>query len=179
MSDARMSDAIVPTLLETNIAWLHQGACLLETLSDADFAALPAAGQSRVGAHFRHVLEFLEQFLGSFPTGRIDYDARPRDLQTELSRLFALGRLQDFAHQLQSLRPSLADAPLLIRLEGSAPDAPHPWLSSTIARELQVLSSHTVHHYALIALILRWHGIAVPPDFGVSPATLRHRSQAA
>ena len=43
-----------------------------------------------------------------------------------------------------------------------------------ISRELQVLSSHTVHHFALIAVTLRMHGVEMDPDFGMAPSTLRY-----
>ncbi len=46
--------------------------------------------------------------------------------------------------------------------------------SSSLRRELHFLLSHTVHHYALIAMILARHGVEVEPDFGVAPSTLRH-----
>ena len=54
-------------------------------------------------------------------------------------------------------------------------DAEQRWIVSTISRELQYLASHTVHHYALIALHLRDAGFTTDPDFGVAPSTLKHR----
>ena len=48
------------------------------------------------------------------------------------------------------------------------------WLVSSIGRELQALSSHTIHHFALIAITLRLHGVEVSPDFGMSPSTLTY-----
>ena len=48
------------------------------------------------------------------------------------------------------------------------------FMESSISRELQVLSSHTVHHFALIAMTLRMHGLEVDPDFGMAPSTLRY-----
>jgi len=49
-----------------------------------------------------------------------------------------------------------------------------PWSESTVKRELQYLQAHTIHHYALIALILRIQGITPHDEFGVAPSTLRH-----
>ena len=49
-----------------------------------------------------------------------------------------------------------------------------PWTSSTLGRELLFLLSHTIHHYALIDLLLREEGFEVPPDFGMAPSTLKH-----
>jgi hypothetical protein len=48
-----------------------------------------------------------------------------------------------------------------------------PYLCSSVSRELQALSSHTIHHFALIAITLRVHGFDVDPEFGMSPSTLR------
>jgi hypothetical protein len=48
------------------------------------------------------------------------------------------------------------------------------WCRSTVARELQFLLSHTIHHYALIALVLRLQGFTTGEEFGVNPSTLRH-----
>jgi uncharacterized damage-inducible protein DinB len=51
--------------------------------------------------------------------------------------------------------------------------------ASTPDRELQFLASHTVHHFALVALLLRLAGVSVPDGFGVATATARHREAAA
>jgi hypothetical protein len=45
-----------------------------------------------------------------------------------------------------------------------------------VARELQFLQSHTVHHYAVIHLMLLQQGIRPDPEFGVAPSTLRHEA---
>ena len=48
------------------------------------------------------------------------------------------------------------------------------FMESSVSRELQVLSSHTVHHFALIAVTLRAQGVQMDPDFGMAPSTLRY-----
>jgi hypothetical protein len=47
---------------------------------------------------------------------------------------------------------------------------------SSTGRELQTLSSHTIHHFALIAMTLRVLGHKVDRDFGMAPSTLRYMS---
>jgi len=44
-----------------------------------------------------------------------------------------------------------------------------------VARELMTLSSHTIHHFALIATTLRGHGVQVDANFGVAPSTLSYQ----
>ena len=58
--------------------------------------------------------------------------------------------------------------------EDGVPD----WRPSSVGRELQFLVSHTVHHYALIRLLLEDHGIYAGEEFGVAPSTLAHQRAA-
>jgi uncharacterized damage-inducible protein DinB len=44
---------------------------------------------------------------------------------------------------------------------------------STLARESAFVVSHTIHHQAIIALLLAVHGYEVPDRFGHSPSTPR------
>ena len=53
-------------------------------------------------------------------------------------------------------------------------DFDNSFMESSISRELQVLSSHTIHHFAMIAMTLRFHGIEIDPEFGMAPSTLRY-----
>jgi len=48
---------------------------------------------------------------------------------------------------------------------------------STIQRELQFLSSHTVHHFAIVAMILKIQGFETPDTFGVAPSTLKYENR--
>ena len=41
------------------------------------------------------------------------------------------------------------------------------------------LSSHTIHHFALIAMALRAHGVAVEAGFGMAPSTLSYQARRA
>jgi hypothetical protein len=64
------------------------------------------------------------------------------------------------------------DRPLLVQMDTGAPDATPDWRCSSLGRELQFLSSHTTHHYALIKLLLDDTGVGLGPEFGVAPSTL-------
>jgi hypothetical protein len=44
---------------------------------------------------------------------------------------------------------------------------------STLGRELAFVLSHTIHHQALIALLLAIRGLHVPDRFGYAPSTPR------
>jgi hypothetical protein len=164
-------------LVATNIVWLRQALELVGRLDDATFACAPKnlAG-NKVGSHLRHILEFYECFLSGIEWLRIDYDARRRDETVESSRLAASDRIRLLIRRLEHDPRLLEDTALLVRIEDAAVRAGDPWLSSSIGRELQVLSSHTIHHFALLAVTLLAHGVAVDPDFGMSPSTIRFKS---
>ena len=44
---------------------------------------------------------------------------------------------------------------------------------STLGRELAFVDSHTIHHQALIAVLLELADVPVPDDLGLAPSTPR------
>jgi hypothetical protein len=122
-------------------------------------------------------MEFYECFLDGLAGGRIDYDARKRDLSVETSRQTAQARIRILTRRLQSEPALRVDSLVSVRMEDSAGSRiSEPLLVSSVGRELQVLSSHSIHHFALIAMTLRALGVPVDPDFGMAPSTLRYRA---
>jgi uncharacterized damage-inducible protein DinB len=104
----------------------------------------------------------------------VDYDRRARDPRTETDPLAALERIDALREELTERIANQSDRSLSIRADepGLPPNA--GFVPSTLARELRALASHTVHHYALLAVVLRLRGIDVPQSFGVAPSTLAH-----
>lgn len=165
-------------LVEGCVLALEQGLALLERIDDELYAGargLPRKGG--VGGHVRHCLDFYQSFLAGLPSGRIDYDRRERDGLVERDRAFAATKLRIVVSELRALSNVDGDAPVLVSLEAESGESSGPprWCGSTIARELQFLLSHTVHHYALVALTLRLRGFEPGEEFGVAPSTLKHR----
>lgn len=167
------------TIIEANVALLRQGARIVSEIDHRLFTkVVPGIPSLRIGAHIRHVLDFYECFLAGVALGLVDYEARPRNRNIERNREDALRAIDAVASRLLARRSSIAaDEPVWVRPE-DAPDSGEPMLS-TVARELQVLASHTVHHYALIAVTLQALGQPVDASFGVAPSTLRYREAAA
>lgn len=146
---------------------------MLSQLNDELYAGV-ATGitQAGIGGHLRHCLDFYDAFLRGIRQGRIDYDLRERDERIEKDRAFASAKIGVAITQLQQL-PS-QDMELLVKLEGEQAETASAWSRSSQCRELQFLLSHTVHHYALIAMLLRLQGFQPAPDFGVAPSTLKY-----
>src|SRR5262245_24831103 len=126
-------------LRDRNITWLQQALRLLETLDDRTYKG----SKYRVSCHLRHIIEFYECFLDGLAAQHVDYDSRRRDRALESSRTVASARILSLIERLEPLH---SDAPLSVQAESA--DA---YLHSSIGRELQSLSSHTIHHFALIA----------------------------
>lgn len=160
-----------------NVRFLRQGLELLESLDDGAFTAPGGAvGQAGVGAHLRHAIDYYRCFLDGLADGRIDYDARQREPRVEADRRAAAESICEIIAGLERLRDEDADTPLAVRVDAAAWEgAPVSWGRSSLARELQFLLSHTVHHYALIAAVLRGQGLEPSEGFGVAPSTLEHR----
>jgi uncharacterized damage-inducible protein DinB len=163
-----------------NVHFLEQGLDLLTALDDMQYSTRGHHGQASAGAHLRHVIDCYRCFLGGLESRRIDYDSRERDRRIETDRDVAAGAIAQIVDRLQTLADDVLDAEVRIQVDTAAwEQGKELWTRSSVARELQFLLSHTVHHYALIALILRGHGFDPGPDFGVAPSTLEYRKSEA
>lgn len=176
VSSAALTPAVA-ALLAANAEVLQQGQALLAAISDEQFTQTqPPLFAYGVGSHLRHCLDAYTVFLQGLSSGRVDYDARARDERLARDRQFAGERLRQTLLELLERVPVADEAAdeaagqkeLQVRQDGPQ------WAASSVARELQFLLSHTVHHFALIALLLRWQGFFPPEEFGVAPATLTH-----
>jgi uncharacterized damage-inducible protein DinB len=166
-------------ILDDNIRYLHQGIELIKSISDPVYTrAFPPLYKSGVGPHFRHCLDHYSSLIGGLEGGRIDYDSRERDTRIEQDRAFTVALIQTLILALKSIQEDQLDQPVQSKTDCGSDDA-NPWCSSSVRRELQFLVSHTVHHYALIAMILRHQGVEPPATFGVAPSTLRHEEKQA
>jgi hypothetical protein len=159
-----------PLPLEGNRILLRQGVALLEQLSD-DLYAGPRGNWAPVGAQYRHILEHYRSLFAGLAAGRVDYDARARDESIERYRSDALEATHECLASLAAL-DGAADRPVLVQMDTGAPDSTSDWRPSSLGRELQVLCSHTIHHYELIKLLLDDTGLDLGPEFGVAPSTL-------
>lgn len=166
-------------LIEANIRGLRQIADNLGSITDAHYAATsPEFAPQRIGGQVRHIVEFYECFLDGLPSAHIDYNERKRDMSLETHRSLALERIQSLVLRLAG-EPSLqGDSVVWVRMEDAraAGALSDTFLLSSVGRELQALSTHTIHHSALIAFLLRELGVPVNPAFGVAPSTLRYRT---
>lgn len=161
-------------ILDDNIALLRQGLALIERLDPALYAGSGEPPGRGVGAQMRHALDHYTSLLTGAGAGTIDYDVRERDPRLETSTEAAMMRIVELMDGLAALDRATLDRPAVLRTGADEEVATAETSPSSVRRELHFLLSHTVHHYALIAMILARVGIEVEPEFGVAPSTLRH-----
>src|SRR5262245_48733230 len=96
-----MHDADI--VASANAALLRQGIAALGLLGPCQFREPAREEASPIGAHFRHVLEHYQAFLGGLAEGRVDYDARPRDRRLEEDQEIAMATAEELAVRLELL----------------------------------------------------------------------------
>lgn len=160
---------------------LQQGARLIERLPPGLYAQAPVPlSNAGVGEHLRHCLDFVRALVEGLPKQRIDYDSRQRDPAIEEDPEVALEALSGLCDRIASLSTAQLDFEREVRVRQDAPaDVPEEfsWVRSSVGREFGLVMSHTVHHYALIAMTLRHFDVDPGAEFGVAPSTLAYWRQ--
>jgi hypothetical protein len=159
-------------MILANQRCLDQALDLLDRVDDERYRA-SRAGWSPVAAQLRHVIEHYQCFLEGLPAGRIDYDARRRDPTIERSRARAREAVLALRAGFDAVTGPL-DRPMAVQMQCAADDPAPVWCHSTVGRELQFLVSHSVHHFALIRLLVEPDGVDLGEEFGIAPSTLAH-----
>src|SRR5262245_48180522 len=173
-SHAADADPIVTPL----IALLAQLEWVLRLVDNEQYTVQRAVGISgSIGGHVRHCLDHVAALTAAVAAGRIDYDHRRRGTPVELCRATAFLEIQRSARDLRQTSFDLDRSLELV----AAIDQGGSRLSAatSVGRELAFVMSHTIHHLAVIALLLRDLEIEVPPRFGYAPTTPTHNATAA
>lgn len=168
----------VPTASLSRLAseFLLQGQRLIASLDDSVFAdALPTMSGSPIGAHIRHALDHFTSLLDGLESGTVDYDLRARDTDVERDRTAAIAAIHGVQRRLATASARV-DRDLWVLVD-SGERGSRTRSRSTAHRELQFCIAHTVHHYAIVALLLRARGIEVESGFGVAPSTQKHEAR--
>lgn len=171
-----MRESCAEPLWNDNQRLLQQAQHLVERLQDA---AAPSFryGQA-VGPHLRHIMEHYTALLDALAQADpvVHYDARGRDMRVQNEATAALDLLRDLqarwstlAHQCGAT--SALGQALHTCLQAGACGEHSVVVPTTLGRELLFLSSHTVHHFALVAQYCRAAGVEPEQDFGKAPAT--------
>lgn len=125
-----------------------------------------------IGGHVRHTVDHVEALERALVRGVCSYDDRVRGTAMEDDPAIACARLKACQMRLRGLDPELLQTPLSLAarldVEGTTVRA-----MTTVAREVTFVLSHTIHHAALIAVLLEDLGHECPERFGLAPTSPR------
>jgi uncharacterized damage-inducible protein DinB len=163
-------DPTIPTITEPLVGLLRQLATVIEGLDADQYCARRVSDISgSIGGHVRHCLDHVRAFVAGAECGHVEYDSRLRGTLVESRREAALLEILRLQRRVAELDPSLWRAPLMLMSLDS--DSPVAVAQSSVARELAFVVSHTIHHCAIIAFLLRELGVPIPNRFGFAPST--------
>jgi uncharacterized damage-inducible protein DinB len=145
---------------------------VIERLQADGYCAAPSSVSGSIGAHVRHCLDHVEALVAAIDVGEMTYDTRLRGTLVETDPLIAMIEIDRLCVELDEISERTLAQPVTLRSlmqRGRFPAR----LSSTLGREVAFVIQHTVHHCALLAILLEQIGIAVPAGFGYAPSTPR------
>ncbi len=157
-------------LTQANIQVLRQLSDTLAGLDHTGYTHRGRHGSSSIGRHVRHVIDHYRCFFRRADGKPIDYDDRARQSGIETGLPLALKALSDIMHQLSRFEAG-DNGNVEVRISSSPGLDPEP-VESSLQRELLFLQSHTIHHMAVIHLMLNLLSIPVDPLFAMAPSTL-------
>ena len=165
-----------PTTADAQALLAYAGNVLGQALALAAAHEAPGAPPfaDHVGPHLRHVIEHYESWLGAAGGQHIDYDRRARDAALERSPLLARARLLAIQQRLARWPRLQLSTPLRVRACIGMAGESVCSTDSSFGRELLFVTSHAVHHFALLQVHCRQHGIPIGADFGKAPATVAY-----
>jgi hypothetical protein len=154
---------------------LSQLTHLVEQIEESDFSKpSEALGNSTVGQHLRHTLEFFICMENGFKSGVINYDKRAHDKLVETDKFIALstlGRITEFIAAINTSKP--------LKLEVSYDLLAESFITidTNATRELVYNIEHAVHHMAIMKIGIREVApyIKLASDFGVAASTVRYK----
>ena len=171
--DIQFTDAT--QLLAGCVRSIEQCGQLLRLISAESYVD-SSRGMSSVGAHIRHILDRFHCFLAGMPAGSIDYDARKRDKSIEKNLDVATFALVSVRWRIETMA-ALDDLGNAITVRESVHhQGPAVTMPSTVGRELMGLVTHSIHHLAIIALIVKSYGYEMDSDFGKAASTILYES---
>jgi hypothetical protein len=163
-------------LKQLNVDTLLKLRDVLVRLGQQSYTHFNIKGRASVGQHVRHTLEFYQCLFEA--NGVVNYDKRRRDILIESSPDHAVAILNGLITiieevesgsplQLHAEMPSVAEQPLVV--------------GSSLSRELLYVLEHSIHHMALIRILIMDQDpdFELDDSFGVAYSTLAYRVQEA
>lgn len=161
----------------TNI--LGQLTDMVTQLTEQDFIKpLGTLGDSTLGQHLRHTLEFFICLEKGFESGIINYDKRAHDKLIESDKFIALSVLSKINAFIDT---HYSDKALKLEAAYDLDKEEFITIETNYLRELVYNIEHAVHHMAIMKIGIREAApyVTLPHDFGIAASTIRYQEAAA
>lgn len=152
---------------------IHQSLSQLENIliqiNDTEYTqAIEILNGQTIGKHVRHIVEFFQCLL--IADDVVCFDNRKREVLIENSTIYTLDRIKSIKQKIEFLD---FNQPIILR-QLITDDVIE--VQSTIGRELIYCIDHSIHHFAIIKMVLRsdFPYISISEDFGIAYSTLNY-----
>ena len=134
---------------------------------------LPIANGSSIGAHVRHVIEFVQILADT--ESLVDYDNRARNPQIEESPKIAKEAISKAVTVILEKIAKFGPDHLIKTTENLSVECGSVSTLSSLGREITYVIQHGVHHIYIIKTMAEMHDVTLDKDIGVAAATLKHQ----
>jgi uncharacterized damage-inducible protein DinB len=144
---------------------------LVLTLPAEAYCARPSRVSGSIGEHVRHVLDHVSSLVSMNAMGMLSYDHRSRGTAVETQPSTAVREMMRLDAALERWGDRTLEDPVAVAAVTST-DGRFVTGWSSRARELAFVMNHTIHHQAIIALLLERLDAELPDErFGYAPST--------
>ena len=151
---------------------LDEIAAIVMAADEATYTSRPIAVSGSIGEHVRHCLDHIGALVAFTPSQPLSYDRRERGTAVERDPAEALRQIMRLQASIDRWSVRSMDDPVCVTsVVTPAGESVTGW--STLGRELAYVNSHTIHHHALIAVLLELADVPVPDRLGLAPSTPR------
>lgn len=161
-------------LIKASNSILSQLSFVVEQIEKRDFS-LPCVslGNSTIGQHVRHTLEFFLCLESGCNEGVVNYDKRPHDKLMESDKSVALSTIYRIKEFVSGNKEDFA---LMLEVGYNLDSEESVKMQTNYLRELTYNIEHAVHHMAVMKIGIREVAsyISLPTDFGVAASTIRY-----
>lgn len=129
--------------------------------------------QSTIGMHVRHIVEFFQCLEKGVHSGKVNYDARLRDIRIEKDKNYAIATIKDI---IEGVKIFEENKNLLLC---ASQDLGHMQyeIPTNVWRELSYLIEHSIHHMAIIKIAYEsnYKHIRIDEKFGFAYSTIKYK----
>lgn len=145
--------------------------CILQQIKEEDYnKKLAMLKGSSIGMHMRHIVEFYACLLNSSQSAGVCYDARQRNRMLEENSKYT----QDYIVEIKDAITKISSNYRTVVT--ASYQSQELSMESSIYRELAYTIEHTVHHLAIISIVVPLHFsyVSLPTELGYASSTLAY-----